>query len=56
MKRLDEMANIENIQIHRFRRTLAANVLDNGMNIQDVVTILGHSDVKKTQVISNIIY
>lgn len=50
LKRLGEKANVENVHPHRYRRTLATNLLDHGMNIQDVATILGHSDLKTTQV------
>ena len=50
VKRIGNKANIENVHPHRFRRTLATNLLDRGMNIQDVATILGHSDLKTTQI------
>ena len=35
---------------HRFRRTLATNLLDKGMDIQEVAMILGHADLKTTQI------
>lgn len=50
LKRLGERANVENVHPHRYRRTLATNLLDHGMNIQDVAAILGHADLKTTQV------
>lgn len=50
LKRLGKKANVENCHPHRYRRTLATNLLDHGMNIQDVATILGHADLKTTQV------
>lgn len=50
VKRIGEKANVDNVHPHRFRRTLATNLLDRGMNIQDVATILGHSDLKTTQI------
>nr|WP_103242013.1 site-specific tyrosine recombinase/integron integrase [Acetatifactor muris] len=50
LKRLGKKANVENVHPHRYRRTLATNLLDHGMNIQDVATILGHADLKTTQV------
>jgi integrase/recombinase XerD len=40
----------ENVHPHRFRRTLATNLLDRGMSIQDVAVILGHADLKTTQI------
>lgn len=50
LKKMEEKTGIDNIHPHRFRRTLATNLLDRGMNIQDVAEILGHSDLKTTQV------
>ncbi|MCM1027120.1 MAG: tyrosine-type recombinase/integrase [Roseburia sp.] len=50
LKRLGAKANVENVHPHRYRRTLATNLLDHGMNIQDVAAILGHADLKTTQV------
>lgn len=50
LKRLGRKAGVANAHPHRYRRTLATNLLDRGMNIQDVAVILGHSDLKTTQV------
>lgn len=50
LKRLGQKAKVENVHPHRYRRTLATNLLDRGMNIQDVATILGHADLKTTQI------
>lgn len=50
LKRLGEKAKVENVHPHRYRRTLATNLLDHGMNIQDVAAILGHADLKTTQI------
>lgn len=50
LKRLEKKTSIKNIHPHRFRRTLATNLLDRGMNIQDVAEILGHADLKTTQI------
>lgn len=50
LKRIGESAGVENVHPHRFRRTLATNLLDRGMNIQDVAEILGHADLKTTQI------
>lgn len=50
LKRLGEKAGVENVHPHRFRRTLATNLLDHDVAIQDVATILGHADLKTTQV------
>ena len=50
LRRIGEKSGIENVHPHRFRRTLATNLLDRGMSIQDVGEILGHADLKTTQV------
>lgn len=46
---ISEKTGVENIHPHRFRRTLATNLLNNGMAIQDVSKILGHSNISITQ-------
>lgn len=50
IKRLGRRAGVENAHPHRYRRTRATNLLDRGMNIQDVAAILGHADLKTTQI------
>jgi len=50
LKRIGKIADVENVHPHRYRRTLATNLLDRGANIQDVATILGHADLKTTQI------
>ena len=50
VKKLGRQAGVENAHPHRYRRTLATNLLDRGMNIQDVAAILGHADLKTTQI------
>lgn len=50
LKRIGKAAGVEDVHPHRYRRTLATNLLDRGMNIQDVAAILGHADLKTTQV------
>ena len=50
LKRIGGKAGVSNVHPHRYRRTLATNLLDRGMNIQDVAAILGHADLKTTQV------
>lgn len=50
VKRIGNAAGVVNAHPHRYRRTLATNLLDRGMNIQDVAAILGHADLKTTQV------
>lgn len=50
LRRLGRAAGVENVHPHRYRRTLATNLLDRGMNIQDVAAIMGHADLKTTQI------
>lgn len=50
VRKLGKSAGVEKAHPHRFRRTLATNLMDRGMNIQDVAMILGHSDLKTTQI------
>lgn len=50
LRKIGKDAGVENVHPHRYRRTLATNLLDRGMNIQDVASILGHADLKTTQV------
>ena len=41
-------AGVENVHPHRFRRTLATNLISHGMAIQDVSMILGHEKIDTT--------
>lgn len=50
LKRLGTRAGVENVHPHRYRRTLATNLLDRGMEIQYVAAVLGHADLKTTQI------
>lgn len=50
LKKLGKQAGVKNVHPHRFRRTLATNLLDKGMDIQEVAMILGHADLKTTQI------
>lgn len=50
LKRLGRRAGVENVHPHRFRRTLATDLIDRGAALQDVQRILGHEDIRTTQV------
>ena len=50
LKRVGEVAGVENVHPHRFRRTLSTDLINRGVNIQDVAEILGHADLKTTQI------
>lgn len=42
LNKISQIANIDNVHPHRFRRTLATNLIYHGMPIQEVAKILGH--------------
>lgn len=41
-------AGVTNVHPHRFRRTLATTLVDHGMSIQEVATLLGHEKLETT--------
>ena len=45
---LSSSVSVPGVHPHRFRHTLATNLIDRGMNIQEVSIILGHADIKTT--------
>ena len=50
LRKLGEKTGIEKVHPHRYRRTLATNLVDRGAPIQDVQQILGHADIRTTQI------
>lgn len=48
LKQISQATGIENVHPHRFRRTLATNLISHGMPIQEVAAILGHDKVDTT--------
>ena len=48
LKRVQVASGVENIHPHRFRRTLATNLISRGMPIQEVSMILGHEKIDTT--------
>lgn len=48
LKQLEKSSGVENIHPHRFRRTLATNLINHGMPIQEVSIILGHEKLDTT--------
>ena len=48
LNRLEERSGVPNVHPHRFRRTLATNLIDHGMPIQEVAAILGHEKLDTT--------
>lgn len=50
LRRLGKAAGIDKVHPHRYRRTLATYMMDRGANIQDVARILGHEDIRTTEI------
>lgn len=50
VKRIGKKAGVSNVHPHRFRRTLATDLVRKNVPIQDVAHILGHADLRTTQV------
>lgn len=48
LNNLADKANVDHVHPHRFRRTLATNLIDHGMTIQEVAAILGHEKLDTT--------
>lgn len=48
LNRLSRVSGVRNVHPHRFRRTLATNLIKHGMPIQEVSKILGHSKLDTT--------
>lgn len=50
LRNLGKKANVSSVIPHRYRHTLATNMLNRGAALQEVQSILGHSDIRVTQV------
>ena len=48
LKRIESRSGVENVHPHRFRRTLATNLINHGMPIQEVAAVLGHDKIDTT--------
>lgn len=54
LKDIETRTGIPDIHPHRFRRTLATNLLDKGMTLEQVQRILGHKKIETTLIYANI--
>lgn len=54
LKDIEARTGIPNIHPHRFRRTLATNLLDKGMTLEQVQRILGHKKIETTLIYANV--
>lgn len=48
LRKLGKSLNIEKVHPHKFRRTLATKAIDKGMPIEQLQTLLGHSQINTT--------
>ena len=48
LNRIADESGVEHVHPHRFRRTLATSLINRGMPIQEVATILGHANINIT--------
>lgn len=50
LRRIGRKSGVENVHPHRFRRTVATNLINRGMPVQEVQQILGHSKLDTTMI------
>ena len=50
LRKIGQVASVEKVHPHRFRRTLATNLINKGMPVQEVQQILGHSKIDTTMI------
>ena len=49
LRRLGEIAGVSNVHPHRFRDTFAVQLLNDGVPLEDVSKLLGHTSIKTTE-------
>ena len=54
LRRVGVKSGVENVYPHRFRRTLATNMINKGASVQEVQQILGHSKIDTTMLYCNV--
>ena len=54
VKQLGRKAGVGNVHPHRFRRTFATDLLNRGMRIEEVMTLMGHTKIETTLIYCNI--
>ena len=50
VKRIGKRANVQNVHLHRFRRSFATYMINRGVPIQDLKEMLGHSKLDTTNI------
>lgn len=48
LKQIAKRAGVENVHPHRFRRTFATGMATRGMPVQDIMRLLGHTNINTT--------
>lgn len=48
LNQIADRAQVEDVHPHRFRRTFATDLAKRGMDIQEIKTLMGHSDINTT--------
>jgi site-specific recombinase XerD len=48
LKMIGKRANVSNVHPHRFRRTFATNLVNRGMDVQEVQKLMGHTNINTT--------
>lgn len=48
LKTIEKRSDVLNVHPHRFRRTFATNGVNNGLSVQEVQRLLGHSNIDTT--------
>lgn len=54
LNKISDKTGIRGIHPHRFRRTLATNLLEKGMTLEQVKTVLGHKSIETTLIYTTI--
>lgn len=48
LNQIAKRAGVENVHPHRFRRTFATSLADRGMQVQEIMRLLGHTNINTT--------
>ena len=54
LHQIEKTSGVTDIHPHRFRRTLATNLLNKGMTLEQVQTILGHKSIETTLIYTRV--
>ena len=54
LNKLGDIAGIDNVHPHRFRKTMATDALSHGMQLENVQKLLGHADINTTLIYAKV--